>query len=156
MNFSLCNRTVNAVRLNARLMASQIPKAFYSTNDSPFDDPGFPRVGLSKDRSTVAMYHPVRNVPYEKTVPIPRDDKRYSAYMTANDIASDKIMEAGISGKSVEYNRPEHFFPMFDRDLPSTANELGKIFGTSKHRWFYHRKPKHWYSQYDELDRPQS
>ena len=47
---------------------------------------GHPKVALSKDKQTVVMYHPKTNLDYSKTIPIPRDEKRYTSYSTANDI----------------------------------------------------------------------
>ena len=126
----------------------------YSSKSDPFQDPGYPRVALSQDRTTIAMYHPKKTTAYEDTVPIPRDDKRYAAYTTANEIAEERLYTIERANHPVE-SRAEHFFPMRDRDIPGTANELGQIFYTSKHRWFYTRRAKPWFSEYDEADRPQ-
>lgn len=162
MNRCLCKKSFSTLKTLLHFERSQVvqvQKLFKSDkNDvNPFDDPGFPRVGLSKDRRTIAMFHPPRDILFSETVEIPRDDKRYSAFTTADDIVSERLQQHGISEKSVEYGRNDHFFPMFDRDLPSTANELGKVFYTSKHRWFYKRRPKRFFEEYNkQTDRPTS
>lgn len=48
--------------------------------ENVFDIYRIPRVAITKDNSTIVMYHPQSTIKYEDTIPIPRDDPRYSAH----------------------------------------------------------------------------
>jgi len=147
----------NGVKLASNKCGQHMPAACYSNKlDSLFEDPGFPRVGLTKDRRTVAMFHPPVETPYEKTIAIPRLDKRYSAYESANDIVLEKLQNIGVADCTVENNRPEHFFPLDDKEIPGTAHELGKMFYTTYHSWFRSRrfKPRRFAEYKDKQNRP--
>ncbi|CAK8694802.1 large ribosomal subunit protein mL42-like [Clavelina lepadiformis] len=123
------------------------------SNDSYFDDPGAPRVALTKDQKTIVMYHPAHEVSYDKTIPIQRDDPRYN-FNSVNDLVRERLEEAEIAHKPVEDPSVRHMFPMHDRDVLPTVMELSSIFYTSKHRWFPNKAKKMRQKNNPPQDRP--
>ncbi|XP_004226395.2 large ribosomal subunit protein mL42-like [Ciona intestinalis] len=134
----ICNRclTMRSMHLSQCIYQKSKPES------SPFDDPGHPRVALSKDRRTIVMYHPEEMVKYEDTLPIPRHDPRYSANETADDILKYKLEKSGFSNKTVERPSRDNILPITDKEVIPAAMELSELFYTTKHKWTQHRNVK--------------
>jgi len=108
----------------------------FSTEANYMDDPGNPRVALSKDKQTIVLYHPPKEIKFTDTMPIPRHDPSYSSFESADDIVKHKLESSGYAEKTIENSNEDHPWPLQNRELPGTAVELGKLFHTYKHRWF--------------------
>merc|ERR1712150_142102 len=112
---------------------------------------------LSKDKQTIVLFHPPKQIPFEDTISIPRHDPCYSSYNCADDIVKHKLESSGYSEKTIEQSNETHPWPLNNRELPGTAVELGKLFHTYKHRWFASgnkQSPRKFPDKKTELDRP--
>nr|CAB3263979.1 39S ribosomal protein L42, mitochondrial-like [Phallusia mammillata] len=107
-----------------------------SSNRDYFKDPGAPKVAVCKDGQTIAMYHPVPVIDYDKTIPISREDPRYSEHQNLDGLVLQKLRESNTADKPVQTPRVEHGWPLYDKDVTPAVMELAEMFHTSKHMWY--------------------
>lgn len=124
---SSCRQVTNGA--NFRFKSSKVP-------DGHFSDPGIPRVAITKDKRTFALYHPKDPVNYEYTIPIPRDDPKYSAHESLESLVRERLDALDCAEKSLDPPSITNPWPMSNKEMIPTIMHLANMFYTSKHRWF--------------------
>ncbi|XP_039260277.2 large ribosomal subunit protein mL42-like [Styela clava] len=109
-------------------------------DDDHFADPGAPRVAITKDRNTIVLYHPQEKVKYEDTIPIPRDDPKYSAHENLESLVREKLDNLDIADKALDKPNIQNPWPMRNKETIPVMMHLSNLFYTSKHLWWPKRK----------------
>ncbi|XP_051546772.1 39S ribosomal protein L42, mitochondrial-like [Myxocyprinus asiaticus] len=91
-----------------------------STVGAPsIDDNCNVEIGVTSDGKTIVCFHPLVDVPYELTQPIPRPDA-----ISDQSETHEQVLKARL-GKELLNNKQA-----------PTIEELSKMFYTTKHRWY--------------------
>ncbi|XP_030070789.1 large ribosomal subunit protein mL42 [Microcaecilia unicolor] len=86
-------------------------------------------LALTSDGKTIVCYHPSTDIPYEHTKPVSRPDPAHHREETHDQVLKTRLKLAASEAKQ-----------------GPTIEELGKMFYTTKHRWYplgqFHRRRK--------------
>ncbi|XP_068128867.1 large ribosomal subunit protein mL42 isoform X2 [Hyperolius riggenbachi] len=111
----LCRETFADLTLREKNTYSPLPDDYNCKVD----------LALTSDGKTIVCYHPSVDIPYEHTMPIPRQDP-----VELPEESLDQVLKARLSDTVVKKE--------------PTMEELSKMFYTTKHRWYpvgqYHRR----------------
>ncbi|XP_060758719.1 39S ribosomal protein L42, mitochondrial isoform X2 [Neoarius graeffei] len=108
-----CNANKHLFQVKARVLSLHPATRNHNTNNRDVD------LGVTCDGETIVCFHHAPDIPHELTKPIPNPDTTLDSAETHDLVLKSRLNKDVLKGKKTP-----------------TAEELAKMFYTTKHRWY--------------------